>query len=274
MQRMKPLYSRDSQNQSSHIRIGDVVIGGEEVIIIAGPCAIESESQMRACAQAAKQSGARILRGGAYKPRGNPYTFEGLGEEGLKILKKISNEVGLPSVTEILDARDINLVDQYTDAFQVGARNMQNFTLLKELGKRKKPVLLKRGMAATIHDLLLAAEHILSQGNPNVILCERGIRTFEHETRNTLSLSAIPLVKELSHLPIIVDPSHATGKHALTESMSKAAIAAGADGVMIDIHTNPEDALCDGEQALRPEDFQTLMISARKVATAVDRFIA
>lgn len=271
---MNLLYSRESQPQPSRIHIGDVVIGGEEIIVIAGPCAIESEVQMRACALAAKKHGARMLRGGAYKPRANPYSFEGLGKEGLMILKKISDEVGLPSVTEVLDARDIDLVDQFTDMFQVGARNMQNFTLLKELGKSKKPVLLKRGMTATIHDLLLAAEHILSQGNPNVVLCERGIRTFEQETRNTLSLSAIPLVKELSHLPIIVDPSHATGRHTLTEPMSKAAIAAGADGLMIDIHTNPAEALCDGDQALLPEGFESLMGSVKKIATAVDRFIA
>lgn len=271
---MTPLYSRESQPQPSRIHIGDAAFGGEEIMVIAGPCAIESESQMRACAQVAKQFGARMLRGGAYKPRGNPYSFEGLEREGLEILKKISNEVQLPSVTEVLDARDIDLVDQYTDMFQVGARNMQNFTLLKELGKRKKPVLLKRGMAATIQDLLLAAEHILSQGNPNVILCERGIRTFEQETRNTLSLSAIPLIKELSHLPIIVDPSHAVGKRSIIPSMTKASIAAGADGVMIDIHLNPEEALCDGDQALLPKDFQALMMDIKKIASAVDRFIA
>lgn len=271
---MEPLYSRASHSQNSLITIGDTIIGGDEVVIIAGPCAIESEAQMLACAKVAKQYGAKILRGGAYKARTSPYSFEGLAKEGLEILKRVSKEVGLPTVTEIIDARDRDMMEEYTDMFQVGSRNMQNFTLLKELGKSKKPILLKRGMAATINDLLLAAEHILSQGNPNVILCERGIRTFESETRNTLSLSAIPLIKELSHLPIIVDPSHATGKRSLIKSLTLGAIATGADAVMIDIHTNPEEALCDGNQAILPDDFANLMKSARKVATAIDRFIA
>ncbi|MBP7898343.1 MAG: 3-deoxy-7-phosphoheptulonate synthase [Candidatus Gracilibacteria bacterium] len=271
---MTLLSRREAHQKNSVIQVGSIQFGGDEIIIIAGPCAIESKTQMIACAKVAKQFGAKMLRGGAFKPRSNPYNFEGLGKEGLEILKEASLEVNLPTVTEVLDIRDIDLVDKYADMFQVGARNMQNFPLLKELGKGKKPVLLKRGMSATIEELLLAAEHILAGGNPNVVLCERGIRTFERETRNTLSLSAVPLIKELSHLPIIVDPSHATGQASLVTSMSHAAIAAGADGLMLEIHTDPEEALCDGKQALLPEDFEKMMIRAKKIALAIDRHIS
>lgn len=268
------LYSRETHPENSHIRAADVTIGNDEVIVIAGPCAIESEEQMLSAAQAAKKYGAKILRGGAYKPRSNPHDFQGLGEEGLKILKKVSKEVQLPTVTEILDIRDLELLEEHADIIQVGTRNMYNVALLKELGKSKKPILLKRGRAATIEDFLLAAEHILLHGNPNVILCERGIRTFETDTKNTFSLAAIPLLKELSHLPVIGDPSHATGKRSLIKSMTNATIAAGADAVMIDIHPEPKKALCDASQAITPEEFGDIMITARKVAEAIGRHIA
>ncbi len=264
-------YRREAHEKNTEIVVNGTRIGGREIAIIAGPCAIESEEQMLTCARAVQKYGANILRGGAYKPRANPYSFEGLGEKGLEILAKAGKETGLPTITEILDPRDIELIEQYVDIIQVGARNMQNVALLKELGKSKKPILLKRGMAATVTDLLLAAEHILSRGNSQVILCERGIRTFENETRNTLALATIPLVKELSHLPIIVDPSHATGKRSLIASMTKASIAAGADGVMIDVHPHPEAALCDSEQALLPEEFQNVVRDIHRIAEAVDR---
>lgn len=268
------LASRETKPENTIIKIRDNIhIGGTEIIIIAGPCAIENEEQARACMKAAHQHGAKILRGGAFKPRTNPYDFEGLGIDGLKILKKISDELDTPTITEILDIRDIEVINQYTDIFQIGARNMQNFTLLKELGKTKKPITLKRGLSATITELLLAAEHILMNGNPNVILCERGIRTFETDTRSTLALATVPLCKELSHLPIIVDPSHATGKQSLTAPLALAAIACGADGILIDVHTDPEAALCDGDQALLPEQFERFMKQARNIAKSIDRSI-
>lgn len=264
-------YARETHPENTLIHVKDVTIGGNEVVIIAGPCAIESEEQMRLSAQAVKKYGGHILRGGAFKPRTSPHSFSGLGKEGLEMLAKIGKEVDLPTITEILDPRDREMIEACVDILQVGSRNMQNVALLKELGKSKKPVLLKRGMSATIEEFLLAAEYILSAGNPHVILCERGIRTFETGTRNTLSLATIPLVKELSHLPIIVDPSHATGKRSLVASMAKASIAAGADGVMIDVHLDPEHALCDGEQALLPEEFKHLAFDLGRVAVAVDR---
>lgn len=268
------LVSKESKHQNSHIQVGDVLFGTSEVLIIAGPCAIESKDQLFESAQAVKLAGAKILRGGAYKPRTNPYAFAGLGVEGLKILKEVSSELNLPTVTEILDIRSIEECEKYTDMLQIGSRNMQNVNLLREVGKSRKPILLKRGMSATIQEFLLAAEYILASGNPNVILCERGIRTFETETRNTLSLSAIPLIKELSHLPIIVDPSHATGSASLVTPMARAAIAAGADGIMIDVHPEPDKALCDGKQALTPVKFTQLVNECRPVAKAIGRVIA
>ncbi|GAF80284.1 unnamed protein product, partial [marine sediment metagenome] len=239
---MKPykLASREFKSFDTVIKVKGVVIGGKEVVIMAGPCVLENEKQIFETARYVKASGAKILRGGAFKPRTSPYSFQGLGEEGLKLLAQAGEETGLAVVTEVMSVNQIELVGKYTDIFQVGARNMQNFVLLKELGKTKKPILLKRGMAATIEELLLSAEYILSQGNYEVILCERGIRTFENYTRNTLDLSAIPALKRLSHLPIIVDPSHATGKWRLVSPMTKAAIAAGADGLLIEVHPDPK----------------------------------
>lgn len=240
------------------IEVGNVRIG-DGFVVIAGPCSIESESQMKETAWAVKDAGADMLRGGAFKPRTSPYAFQGLGLKGLKILKKAGEETGLPVVTEVLDTRDVSWVSEYADVLQVGARNIQNFSLLKEVGKIDKPVLLKRGMDSTIDELLNCAEYILNAGNPKVILCERGIRTFETYTRNTLDLSAIPAIKELTHLPIIVDPSHATGRLSLITPMSLAAIACGADGIMVEVHRNPAEALSDKEQSLTPAQFSDMM---------------
>jgi len=240
---------------------------------MAGPCAVESLDQLKRIAKLVKKSGAKILRGGAFKPRTSPYSFQGLGEEGLKYLKEVSKETGLPVVTEVMDPRKVKLVDKYADAFQIGARNMQNFDLLKEVGKTKKPVILKRGMSATIKELLMSAEYILSGGNFNVILCERGIRTFEEATRNTLDLSAIPVIKKLSHLPVIVDPSHATGRWEFVPSMAAAAVASGCDGLLIEVHYKPEEALSDGIQSLKPDKFDELMSALRKVSRAIGRNI-
>lgn len=266
------LASRETKHEDTVIDLGDgVKIGGKKLAIMAGPCAVESETQMEIICKAVKSSGANILRGGAFKPRTSPYSFEGLGAVGLKLMSKAAKKHGLKTITEILDIRDIDIVSEHTDIFQIGTRNMQNFNLLKEIGKTKKPVLLKRGMSATVKELLLAAEHIMINGNSQVILCERGIRTFETETRNTLALAAVPLIKEMSHLPIIVDPSHSTGKPSLVSPMTKAAIAAGADGVLIDVHPNPEEALCDGDQAIKPEDFDRLMQELKPIANAVGR---
>ena len=241
----------------------DNVKVGEGFTAIAGPCSVESEQQTIETAIAVKAAGAHMLRGGAFKPRSSPYAFQGLGLKGLKILKKAKEETGLPIVTEVVDARDVFWVSEYADVLQIGARNMQNFSLLLEVGKSKKPVLLKRGMNSTIEEWLNCAEYILSEGNPNVILCERGIRTFETYTRNTLDLSSVPAIKELSHLPVIVDPSHATGKVTLIPALSLAAIAAGADGIIVEVHIQPEEALCDKDQALTPDQFAAMM---RKVA--------
>lgn len=253
------LVSREMKPADTIVEIGGVPIGGGSFTVIAGPCAVESAEQFRETAEAVKAAGASILRGGAFKPRTSPYAFQGLGLEGLAILSSVARDLGMPSVTEVVEVVDVEVVDAYATAFQVGARNMQNFRLLKELGQSKKPVLLKRGMAATIEDLLLAAEYVLSQGNPNVILCERGIKTFETATRNTLDLSAVPLVKKLSHLPIIVDPSHGTGIRDLVAPMSKAAVACGADGVIVEVHRDPKSALSDGQQSLYPDQFKDLM---------------
>ena len=248
------------------VKVGDLEIGGGKIAIIAGPCAVESEEQLMTIARAVKAQGAQALRGGAFKPRTSPYSFQGLGEEGLKLLQKAKAETGMPIVTEIMDQEQFDMVCEYTDILQIGARNMQNFSLLKQAGKSKKPVLLKRGLSATIEEFLMAAEYIMSQGNPNIILCERGIRTFETYTRNTLDLSAIPAIKELSHLPIIVDPSHAAGKWRMVEPLSKAAIAVGADGLIIEVHHQPELALSDGAQSLKPEKFASLMEAVNKIA--------
>jgi 3-deoxy-7-phosphoheptulonate synthase len=263
--------SREFHPQDTHVEVGDVVFGGNEVILIAGPCAVESIGQMSEIAHAVKASGARMLRGGAYKPRTSPYSFQGLGEEGLQILAQVKKEVGLPVATEATDPELVPLVTSYADVVQVGARNMQNFALLHAVGEAHRPVLLKRGMMSTIEELLMAAEYILSHGNDRVILCERGIRTFEPYTRNTLDINAVPLLKQLTHLPVIVDPSHGTGKWELVESVSRAAIAAGADGIIVEVHAHPELAVSDGAQSLKPKRFDALVESLRAIAAAVGR---
>jgi len=265
--------SRMTKPDATLVNICGVQVGGSGVVVIAGPCAVESREQLFETARAVKAGGARILRGGAFKPRSSPYNFQGMGEEGLKLLSEVSKETGLPVVTEVMDTRKVELVAKYADMLQVGSRNMQNYPLLKEVGMSRKPVLLKRGMMATIEEFLLAAEYILNQGNENVILCERGIRTFETSTRNTLDLSAVPMLKQLTHLPVIVDPSHGTGLRWMVPAMAKAAIAAGADGVIMEVHYRPDEALCDGHQSLNLDEFSQLMIDLRKIAVAVDRVI-
>jgi len=257
--------------ERTQVKVGNVVFGGEKVVVIAGPCAVESREQLITVAKAVKKAGADMLRGGAFKPRTSPYSFQGLEEEGLKLLAEAREETGLPFVTEVVNPRDIELVASYADMLQIGARNMQNFTLLREVGACGKPVLLKRGLAATIEEWLMAAEYIISAGNWNVVLCERGIRTFETFTRNTLDVSAIPAVKSLSHLPIIADPSHATGKSKLVTAVSLGAVAAGADGLLIEVHPCPSEALSDGPQSITPEEFDSLMAQLRPVTTAVGR---
>jgi 3-deoxy-7-phosphoheptulonate synthase len=266
--------SRETLPEASLVNVAGVEVGGIEVVIIAGPCAVESQEQLFNTARAVKKEGARILRGGAFKPRSSPYSFQGLGEEGLKLLSSIRVETGLPIVTEVMDTRQVELVGKYADMLQIGSRNMQNYPLLKEVGMTQKPVLLKRGMMATIEEFLLAAEYILCQGNENVILCERGIRTFETSTRNTLDLSAVPMLKRLTHLPVIVDPSHGTGIRWIVPAMAKAAIAAGADGLIMEVHYRPDEALCDGYQSLDLDLFAGLMIELKKIALAVDRNIS
>ncbi|MCK9615010.1 MAG: 3-deoxy-7-phosphoheptulonate synthase [Candidatus Omnitrophica bacterium] len=266
------LVSREFKKENSVIKIREgVEIGGKKLVVIAGPCSIESRDLLHEVAVKVKKSGALILRGGAFKPRTSPYTFQGLGEEGLKILKDVSNELNIPTVTEVMDTKDVELVARYADILQIGARNMQNFNLLKEVGQTQKPVILKRGLSATIKELLMSAEYIMAGGNFNVILCERGIRTFEDFTRNTLDLSAVPCVKQLSHLPILVDPSHATGKWGLVAPLSKAALACGADGLLIEVHPKPEEALSDGPQQLIPENFTQLMKELESIAVACGR---
>jgi len=258
---LKPfkLVSRDFQPEDTVVRIGATAIGGGAFGVIAGPCSIEGEEQMLATARGVAAAGATMLRGGAFKPRSSPYAFQGMGVEGLKLLRAAGNEVGLPVVTEVLDVRDAATVAEYADILQVGARNMQNFMMLDELGTMEKPILLKRGLSATIEELLSAAEYILKGGNRDVILCERGIRTFETYTRNTLDLAAVAALKSLTHLPVLVDPSHATGRRDLIGPMCRAGIAAGADGLMIEVHPDPEHARCDGPQSLTPADFAVLM---------------
>jgi 3-deoxy-7-phosphoheptulonate synthase len=253
------LVSRETHPLPTTITIGDVQIGNTQPVIMAGPCAVESEEQALTIAHIVKQYGAKIFRGGAYKPRTSPYSFQGMGEDGLKILEKVRRETGLLIITEATDHTNIELVEKYADIIQIGARNMQNFSLLKRAGQSRKPVLLKRGMAATIEELLMSAEYIMSEGNNQVILCERGIRTFSDNTRNTLDLSAIPAIKEVSHLPVIVDPSHAAGKREFVIPLSKGAIAVGADGLIVEVHNDPTKAVSDGRQSLYPEQFQKLM---------------
>lgn len=265
--------SRIKKPDDTIVNIEGVEIGGPEIVVIAGPCAVESQEQLFDTAKSVRKGGARILRGGAFKPRSSPYSFQGMGEEGLKLLSAISKETGLPVVTEVMDTRQVELVASYADMIQIGSRNMQNYPLLKEAGLCKKPVLLKRGMMATIEEFLLAAEYILNQGNEQVILCERGIRTFETSTRNTLDLSAVPMLKRLSHLPVIVDPSHGTGLRWMVPSMAKAAVAVGADGLIMEVHYKPDEALCDGQQSLSLDEFAQLMTDLRKIATAVGREI-
>jgi len=265
------LSSREFQPENTTIKVGDAVLGGDELVIIAGPCAVETETQVVETAKAVKAAGANILRGGAFKPSTSPYHFRGLGKQGLEILAIARAETGLPFITEVLTPQDVELVAEYADILQVGARNMQNFILLDEVGKAKKPVMLKRGMSATIQEWLLSAEYILSQGNRQVLLCERGIRTFETYTRNTLDISAIPIIKKLSHLPIIGDPSHGTGKWYLVAPLALAAVAAGADGLMIEVHPNPDEALKDGAQSLTFKNFEQLMQHVAPVAASVGR---
>lgn len=250
------------EHERTVVEVGNAAVG-KGLCVIAGPCSVESEKQTIETAIAVKEAGADILRGGAFKPRTSPYAFQGLGLKGLKILKKAREETGLPIVTEVVDTRDVPWVSEYADILQIGARNMQNFSLLKEAGKAYKPVLLKRGMNSTIEEFLNCAEYVLAAGNPDVILCERGIRTFETYTRNTLDISAVPVLKELTHLPVIIDPSHAAGRVSLIPSLSLAAVAAGADGIMVEVHVNPAEAICDKEQALTPEQFTAMMNHVR-----------
>ena len=267
------LASREVQEDTSTVKIGDSLVGNSKVAVIAGPCSVENEDQLMAIARSVKNSGATMLRGGAFKPRTSPYSFQGLGKEGLELLAKAREETGLPIVTELMDPDDLDLLEEYADVLQIGARNSQNYALLKLVGKSKKPVLLKRGMSTTISEFLMCAEYILSEGNPNVILCERGIRTFETATRNTFDLNAIPVLKEKTHLPVFADPSHGTGYWQYVTSMSLAAIAAGADGLAIEVHNNPEIAVSDGGQSLKPEKFDDLMKKAGPVAEAIGRSI-
>jgi 3-deoxy-7-phosphoheptulonate synthase len=267
------LVSREFKDDNSVFQLSNCVLGGEEIVLMAGPCAVESEEQLLETALSVRAAGAQILRGGAFKPRTSPYSFQGLEEEGLKLLARVRDKTGLPVVTEVMDQHTVDLVAEYADIVQIGARNMQNFYLLRELGRLDKPILLKRGLSATVEEWLMAAEYIMSGGNHRVILCERGIRTFETYTRNTLDLSSVPVVKHLSHLPVIVDPSHGTGNWRWVPAMSRAAVAAGADGVMVEVHPRPQEALCDGAQSLTPEKFAGLTAELRKVAAASGRFL-
>ena len=271
------LVSRDAKEEDTVLRIptpsGDVLVGGQHVALVAGPCAVESEEQCLAIAVRVKKSGARLFRGGAYKPRTSPYSFQGLGEEGLRILSKVRAKYGFGIVTEAIDNESLDLVEEYADVIQIGARNMQNFSLLKRAGRAKKPVLLKRGMSATLDEFLMAAEYILSEGNYNVMLCERGVRTFSDFSRNTLDLAVVPAVKKRSHLPIFVDPSHGTGKRHKVLPLSRAAVAVGADGLLIEVHHEPDKALSDGMQSILPEEFAALADEMRQIAAVLHRSI-
>jgi 3-deoxy-7-phosphoheptulonate synthase len=267
------LASRTFKSENTVVNVGDVRIGGDEVVVMAGPCSAESEEQVEAAAAAVKRAGAKILRGGAFKPRSSPYSFQGLGEEGLRLLRAAADRHNLKLVSEVMDLSQIEMMEKYADILQVGARNMQNFTLLRELGRTRTPVLLKRGISATIEEWLLSSEYILAGGNMNVMLCERGIRTFESYTRNTLDISAIPVIHKLSHLPIIADPSHGSGRRDMVASMARAAVAAGADGLIIEVHSDPDHALSDGAQSLFPNQFDRLMAELRIIAPAIGRGI-
>lgn len=272
---LKPykLVSKELKQTKTTVLVGTVEIGSDEIVVMAGPCAVEGEEQLISSARKVKEAGAKILRGGAFKPRTSPYAFQGLEEEGLKMLNHAKEETGLPIVTEVVDPRDVELVAQYADIIQIGARNMQNFRLLQEAGMAGKPILLKRGLSSTIEEWLMAAEYIMDTGNEQVILCERGIRTFETATRNTLDLSAVPVAQEHSHLPVLVDPSHGTGSWKYVAPMARAALAAGADGLLIEVHPEPSRALCDGPQSLNPEKFKDLMEKLRPIAQAVGKRI-
>ncbi len=265
------LASRSFQKNNTVIKIKDVEIGGDKVVMMAGPCSVENEKQIFTIAETVAQSGAKILRGGAFKPRTSPYSFQGLGEDGLKLMRQAADKYNLLVITEVMESAQINLIEKYTDIFQVGARNMQNFSLLRDLGKASKPIMLKRGLSAPVEDWLMSAEYILSSGNRQVMLCERGIRTFETYTRNTFDLSAIPVVHKRSHLPVIADPSHATGLRDKVLPMARAAVAAGADGLMVEVHNDPEKALSDGPQALLPEQYIDLMKQAKMIAEVIGR---
>jgi 3-deoxy-7-phosphoheptulonate synthase len=267
------LASKTFKPEGTIVTVGDVRIGGDEVIVMAGPCSAETEEQVHATAAAVRRAGAKILRGGAFKPRSSPYSFQGLGEEGLRLLRDAAKAENLALVSEVMDVSQIALIDRYCDIFQVGARNMQNYTLLRELGHARKPVLLKRGISATIEEWLLSSEYVLSGGNNEVILCERGIRTFETATRNTFDISAIPVVKKLSHLPIVADPSHGAGRRDMVAPMARAAVAAGADGLIIEVHSDPDHALSDGAQSMFPAQFDRLMAELRIIAPAIGRSI-
>ena len=264
---------KDQQQENTTVRVGDVIIGGPQLVVVAGPCAIESYEQLLSTALEVKRLGATLLRGGAYKPRSSPYSFRGKGESGLEILSQVRALTGLPVVTEVMDARDIERIAEVADMFQIGSRNMQNYTLLTEVGKTKLPVLLKRGLSATLEEWIFAAEYIMSEGNDQVVLCERGIRTYETYTRNTVDITAIPALKELTHLPVFLDPSHGTGRWSLVNPVALAGIAAGADGLMIEVHPQPDQALSDGDQSLNFEHFAELMERAEPVAKAVGREI-
>jgi len=268
------LASREAQPRDTVVRVDGLAIGGGTFTVIAGPCAVESAEQTLEAARRVKKAGAHILRGGAFKPRTSPYSFQGLGPKGLEILSRARAETGLAIVTEVMSAEDVSLVAEHADILQVGARNMQNFNLLDAVGRQKRPVLLKRGLMSTVEELLLSAEHILSRGNRNVILCERGVRTFEKYTRNTLDISTVPVVKRLSHLPILVDPSHAAGVRDYVAALARASVAVGADGMMIEVHPQPEKALCDGPESLSPDEFDRLMKDVRRIARAVGRRLA
>ena len=267
------LVSRDFHPHNKVVSVNGVKFGTKDVIVMAGPCSVESKEQIIETAKAIKKAGAKVLRGGAFKPRTSPYSFQGLGEEGLKLLKKAKEETGLPIITEVMDTRNVPLVCKYADILQIGTRNMQNYDLLKEVGRCKHPVLLKRGLSATITEWLMSAEYIMAEGNHNVILCERGIRTFENHTRNTLDLNAVPAVKELTHLPVVVDPSHGTGKYTLVGPMSRAAVAAGADGLLIEVHPHPEKSVSDADQTISTKKFAGLMAELKLIAGAIGRKI-
>ncbi|MCH8983106.1 MAG: 3-deoxy-7-phosphoheptulonate synthase [Acidobacteria bacterium] len=269
-----PQVSREHHPESSEVRVGDVRIGGEEVVVMAGPCSVEGASQLSLTGGGVASAGARMLRGGAFKPRSSPYSFQGLGEEGLVLLASVRAETGLPVVTEVVAPEDVELVGSYADMLQIGARNMQNFRLLSEVGAQARPVLLKRGISSTVEELLLAAEYVVSAGNPNVVLCERGIRTFETSTRNTFDVSAVPVLKQRSHLPVIVDPSHAAGERSLVPHLARSGVAAGADGVIVEVHNDPDSALSDGKQSLTLDGFASMMDELRAIAAAVGRHVA